>query len=73
MVRSDRNEVCLYEAMFLAGLKLPFPRLVWEFLNYLNLAPHQIIPNIWRVFFASVALWPKVLGEGEQLTVREFM
>jgi hypothetical protein len=39
VVRSDRNEVCLYEAMFLAGLRLPFPRLVRELLNYLNLGP----------------------------------
>jgi hypothetical protein len=40
----DRNEVCLYEAMFLAYLRVLFLRLVWELLNYLNLATH-IVPN----------------------------
>jgi hypothetical protein len=45
VVRSNRNKVCLHEAMFLVGLRLPFPKLVQELLHYSNLAPHQIVPN----------------------------
>jgi hypothetical protein len=42
IVRSDRHEVCVYEAMFRAGLRLPFLPMVRELLNYLDLAPHQL-------------------------------
>jgi hypothetical protein len=43
IVRSDRNKVCLYEAIFLACLRVPFSRLVRELLNYLNLALHRTL------------------------------
>jgi hypothetical protein len=36
-------------------------------------APHQLAPNAWRTFFACVILWPRVLGEGHELSVREFL
>lgn len=45
IVRVDENEVCLYETMFRAGLKLPFPKVIRELLGRLNVAPHQLVPN----------------------------
>ena len=38
VVRSDTREVCLYEAMFKAGFRLPFIPVVRELLGFLNLA-----------------------------------
>lgn len=73
VVRTKENEVCLYEPMFRAGLKLPFPRVVRELLSYLNLALDQIVPNTWRVFFACIVLWPKILGDAHPFTVLEFL
>jgi hypothetical protein len=46
---------------------------VREMLHYLQIAPHQLAPNVWRTFFACVILWPRVLGEGHELSVREFL
>jgi hypothetical protein len=73
IVRSDHHEVCVYEAMFRAGLRLPFLPMVRELLNYLDLAPHQLAPNAWRYLFGCMVLWPFALGKEHQLTVREFL
>jgi hypothetical protein len=73
VVSTEDNEVCVYEDMFEAGFRFPFPRIVRELLQYLRIAPHQLTPNAWKTFFACIILWPKVLGEGNSLTVREFL
>jgi hypothetical protein len=63
----------VYEDMFEIGFRLPFPKIVRELLHYLQIAPHQLAPNAWRTFFACIILWPKVLGEGHELSIREFL
>jgi hypothetical protein len=73
MVRSDEHEVCVYEDMFEIGFRLPFPKIVRELLHYLQIAPHQLAPNAWRTFFACVILWPRILGEGHELSIHEFL
>jgi hypothetical protein len=73
IVCSDRHEVCMYEAMFRAGFRLPFLPMIQELLNYLDLAPHQLAPNAWRYLFGCMVLWPLALGKEHQLTVREFL
>jgi hypothetical protein len=73
VARSDSHEVCLYEAMFKAGFRLPFIPIVRELFSFLNLSPHQLSPNAWRTFFGCVVLWPLALGKQQQLTVTEFM
>jgi hypothetical protein len=73
MVRSDEHEVCLYEDMFEIGFRLPFPKIIRELLHYLQVAPHQLAPNAWRTLFACIILWPRVLGEWHELSVREFL
>ena len=45
VVRSDCHEVCVYETMFRAGFRLHFLPVVREFLNYLDLAHHQLAPK----------------------------
>jgi hypothetical protein len=72
-VRSDAHKVCLYETMFCAGFRLPYSRVVQELLSHLHQAPHQIVPNAWRVFYTCTVLWPMVLGKGNFLTYREFL
>jgi hypothetical protein len=72
-VRDDVHEICVYEDMFKAGFRFPFPRVVRELLHYLQIAPHQLTPNAWKIFFACVVLWPKALGEGKNLSVKEFL
>lgn len=47
VVQEDVHEVCLYEAMFKAGLRLPFPKVAQDVMSHLNLAPHQITQNAW--------------------------
>ena len=71
VVSSDTHKVSLFEAMFKAGFRLPFILVVRELLGFLNLAPHQIAPNSWRVFHSCLVLWPLVLGKQHQLTVNE--
>ena len=72
-IHKDKHEVCIYEDMFEAGFRFPFPGIVREMLHYLRIAPHQLAPNAWWTFFACVILWPKVLREGQNLSVQEFL
>jgi hypothetical protein len=73
VVCENEHEVCVYEDMLEAGFKFLFPRVVREMLHYLRIAPHQLAPNAWRSFFACMILWPRVLGEGHNLSVQEFL
>jgi hypothetical protein len=72
MVRKDEHEICVYKDMFETGFRFPFPKVVRELLHHLQIAPHQLAPNAWRTFFACVILWPRILGEGHELSIREF-
>jgi hypothetical protein len=73
VARSDIHEVCVYEHMFRAGLRLPFIPIIRELLSFLNLSPHQLSPNAWRTFLACVILWPLSMGPGHTLTIGEFL
>jgi hypothetical protein len=73
VARSDVHEVCVYEHMFKAGLRLPFIPIIRELLGFLNLSPHQLSPNAWRTFIACVILWPLALGPNHTLTIKEFL
>jgi hypothetical protein len=56
------GDIALFERMFMAGLRLPFPDIARELLLYLGVAPSQIFPNSWRYLFASFILWKTVIG-----------
>jgi hypothetical protein len=73
VARSDAHEVCVYEHMFKAGLRLPFIPIIRELLGFLNLSPHQLSPNAWRTFLACVILWPLAMGREHTLTIKEFL
>jgi hypothetical protein len=73
MVRKDEHEICVYEDMFETFFRFPFPKVVRELLHHLQIAPHQLSPNAWRTFFACVILWPRILGEEHELSIREFL
>jgi hypothetical protein len=47
MARKDEHEISVYEDMFEAGFRFPFPKIVRELLHYLQVAPHQLAPNAW--------------------------
>ena len=59
--------------MLRACFRLLFLPVVRELLDYLNLAPHQIVPNVWRVLYGCMVLWPLALGKEHRLTAREFL
>jgi hypothetical protein len=55
------GDITLFERMFLARLRLPFPEIARDFVLFLVVAPSQIMPNAWRYLFASYILWRLVL------------
>jgi hypothetical protein len=65
------GDISLFERMFMAGLRLPFPDMARELLLYLRVAPSQIFPNSWRYLFASFVLWRTVIGT--RMSVPQFM
>jgi hypothetical protein len=69
---SSRDEICLYQHAFEAGLRLPFPRIVREILNYFSLAPSQPVPNAWRHLVGSAALWAASSNKKTPLTLNTF-
>jgi hypothetical protein len=57
----DGGDITLFERMFLARLRLPFPEIAPDFVLFLMVASSQIMPNAWRYLFASYVLWRLVL------------
>jgi hypothetical protein len=55
------GDVTLFERMFMAGLRLPFPEIARDFVLFLTVSPSQIMPKAWRYLFASYILWRLVL------------
>lgn len=64
------GEITLTERMFMAGVRLPFPKIVREVCAFLGVAPSQIAPNGWRYVVASSLLWRQVLGS--EMDVAQF-
>lgn len=67
----DGGDVCLYEKMFMAGLRLSFSPLARELLQYLHMGSSQIRPNGWRYFFSSYLQWAIVLGD-RRMSINQF-
>jgi hypothetical protein len=67
----DDGDVTLFERMFLAGLRLPFPEIAWDFVLFLMVAPSQIMPNACRYLFASYILWRLVLKK--EMKILQFL
>ena len=62
----------MYDAMFVAGLRLPLTTLHRQLVDYLGLSVSQIAPNAWRTFIGVEILWRSLSGRNHQLTLDEF-
>jgi hypothetical protein len=65
------GDITLFERMFLAGLRLPYPEIARDFVLFLMVAPSQIMPNAWRYMFASYILWRLVLKK--EMKILQFL
>ncbi|KAL6566855.1 hypothetical protein OROMI_015259 [Orobanche minor] len=43
---------CLYELPFKLGFRFPLPRLIREVCDFYEIAPRQLVPNVWRLLMA---------------------
>ena len=66
------TDVGMYEAMFVAGLRLPWTALHHQLANFLGLSVSQITPNAWRIFIRAKILWGRLSGGNCQLSLDEF-
>jgi len=57
------GDITLFERIFMAGLRLPFPEIAKDLVLFLMIALSQIIPNAWRYLFASYILRRTVLDK----------
>ena len=57
------GEVCFYEAAFLCGLRFPVHPFIMEFLCHFDIAPGQLIPNLWRIVVSCMEIWLVVTEE----------
>lgn len=64
-------EFTLYEETQWRGLRLPLPQLVVNVLNRLEVAPGQLMRNLWKILFTCAIAWPRATG-GERMMVDEF-
>ena len=65
-------DVGKYNAMFVAGLRLPLTALHRQLVDFLGLSVSQIAPNAWRTFIGAEILWGSLSGGNRQLTLDEF-
>ena len=65
-------DVGMYDAMFVAGLRLPLTALHRQLVDYLGLSVSQIAPNALRTFIRVAILWGSLSGRNRQLTLDEF-
>ena len=48
--------VAFYELPFQDGLRLPIPKLVREVLDHFEIAPSQLMPNMWHMLISLECL-----------------
>lgn len=51
------SKVALYHSMFSSSLRLPFCHPVCDVLDFLCLAPTQLLPNGWRILISCCVIW----------------
>ena len=64
--------VGMYDAMFVAGLRLPLTVLHRRLANFLDLSVSQITPNAWKIFIGAEILWCRLSERNCQLSPDEF-
>ena len=65
-------DIGFYEAMFIAGLRLPFSTLHRRLASDLGVSVSQITPNAWRIFIKAEVLWGQLSRGNCSLTLEEF-
>ena len=65
------EEVCLYEAAFLSGLRFPIHPFIMELLGHFEIAPGQLMPNSWRIVVSCMEIW--LTTEGDMIKVDELV
>ena len=65
-------DVNMYDAMFVAGLRLLLTALHCQLVDYLGLSVNQIAPNAWRTYIGAEILWGSLSGGNLQLTLDKF-
>ena len=65
------ENVGMYDAMFVAGLRLPLTTLHCQLVNFLGLSISQIAPNAWKIFIRVEILWGCLSGGNRQLSLDE--
>ena len=56
------ENVGMYDAMFVAGLRLPLTTLHHRLANFLGLSVSQIASNAWKIFIGAEILWGCLSG-----------
>ena len=51
------GDICVYERMFLAIVRLPFAPIITELLSFLGIALRHLMPNGLRYFLPMFLLW----------------
>lgn len=65
-------DIGMYNAMFVAGLRLQLMELHCQLANYLGLFVSQITPNAWRIFLGAEVICGQLSGGKRCLTLNEF-
>ena len=60
--------MCFYEAALLSGLRFPIHPFIMELLNHFNIAPGQLMPNLWRIVVSCIEIWLESM-EGDMIRV----
>ena len=62
------SEVCFYEVAFQCGLRFPIHPFIMKFFSHFNIAPGQLMPNLWRIVISYMEIWLAVT-EGDMIRV----
>ena len=65
-------DVGMYDAMFIASLRLLLTKLHRQLANYLGLSFSQLAFNAWRIFIGAEVIWGQLIGGNRRLTLDEF-
>ena len=50
-------KICFYEAAFTCRLRLPVHPFIMELLGFFDIAPGQLMPNLWRIVVNCMEIW----------------
>ena len=69
---SYADEVCFYEVNFVSGLHFPIHPFIRELFFFLQLAPAQLVPNLWRIVAYCMVIWMSTNDE-DIISIDEFL